>query len=66
MVWDNDIPDIAFKLHGPEPIQVDLARCWIDELNGNNSVKAAELMAQVVEGELTREGALALLSYERK
>ena len=62
----NDISDIAFNLSGPASVQIDLYFGWKRELNGDNWRKATDLLAQVIDGELSSDEALALLKSEHK
>jgi hypothetical protein len=61
-----DISDIAFNLSGPASVQIDLYFGWKRELNGDNWRKATDLLAQVIDGELSSDEALALLKCEHR
>ena len=60
----DDISDIAFNLRGPATVQINMYLQWKRELNGDNWRKATDLMAQVLDGQLSSEEALALLKSE--
>jgi hypothetical protein len=65
-VITDDISGTAFNLRGPATVQINLYFQWKRELNGDNWRKATDLLAQVLDGALSSEEALALLKSEHK
>lgn len=48
-----------------QPDQLDMMHLWRDALEGKNKELAYDLMNQVMDGKMTHEAALALLSNIR-